>query len=259
VTVRLERAKSAAREQPVFTILHAGRSLMSPEVETWLVSADEYQLFVNDRGFFSQPGETAPGSSVLACMFQMLGTAHVEFRLGVDVDVLLKFEAPARINFKFSGQVARHRNASVSFFGRGNPISMYPATDPKPGGFQLGPQVMQPGTYRMEVSLTEARTYPCIVRDVELKPGDNTLEIDLPELHALRIDASAHKERYGLRIEQRSSGKAGFLSPDKDGMVVVPGLPPGQYRLTLPAGGGEAAEIVVNIQVPTGGTVVIPG
>jgi hypothetical protein len=136
---------------------------------------------------------------------------------------------------------------------------MYPATDPKPGGFQLGPQVKQPGTYRMEVSLTEARTYPCIVRDVELKPGDNTLEIDLPELHALRIDASAHKERYGLRIEQRSSGKAGFLSPDKDGMVVVPGLPPGQYRLTLPAGGGEAAEIVVNIQVPTGGTVVIPG
>lgn len=251
VLARVQKPAGAAAEKPMFALNH-GHAMGSDALDVWVVSASEYRIYFQERA-----GETAK-TAKLACTFQMLGTAEAEFRPGFDVDVLLKFEPAASVQFSFKGEVAKHPHVSVIFTGRGGPVSMHAQTAPRAGGFQLRPQPMQPGAWRMEVQPSVGRGFPMVVREVELKPGENTIEIELPELHALRIDASAHKERWGMTLEQRATGRKDALNPDQHGITLLTNVPPGQYRLVVPARRPEETEVVVNIVVPTGGAVVIP-
>jgi hypothetical protein len=183
------------------------------------------------------------------------GLKAIEYRAGVQKNVEIRFEAPARLSVSVRGPGAKPaRNAlGVRLLRRGAGRAWTywlnePLTDPgehpfrldAAGRLEVGP--IQPGSYRVEI-LSEGRfrtKWVVTGKDAEVKSGKNAVEIVVPKLHRLEVAFPPIGKAGGVSIRTAEThygilqqyGEREFAQADAKGAAAFPDLPEGRYLVT---------------------------
>ncbi len=119
--------------------------------------------------------------------------------------------------------------------------------EPLPGRMVFGP--VQPGPRVLRMTYGRFRRPTILIRDVELKPGEQSLRVEAPQVHDLtmtipQVEGVDHAilHIFGLSVESTAS--------DEQHRVTWQGLPAGTYRVTIPHTPGAML-----VRVPAGGPV----
>lgn len=241
--------------QPSFAVIDADKGRSVP-VDLWDVSETEFLLHMREYN-----GSTLPDTAHLEASVSQLGNTSVSFRPGVDRSLTVTFAKPADVLMRVKG-LPPNLHAEYEYlygpgFKRRRHLPVHQARLSSGGSEKLPP--MQPGVYRFVVKERTHFAFAIVEQEVELKPGESNVQLDIPKLYSVKLDGSGCSPYSHANLARESTGESRHFTFSDEGLAIFNNLPPGRYTVNYTAGGIHGAKKTESFTLPGPETVLLPG